>query len=204
MLLSTVSPFLLILSAAASAAAAGSGLPPTVSINPAEPAPGTQVQVTGLDFPPSSPIELRLVTDAGVTTLGTVTTTDNGMFAQVVSLPATVVPGYWEMRASGPDRAVAVRLFVPSAAPAGAAPAPDAETTTATVPGVAPGLAGTPVPQESPLLPNDLIVVVVLLGLAIGIAVAAFFTWRVTHRREGDPNLPQGDDPIWSGVRGSR
>jgi hypothetical protein len=175
------------------AASAASGLPPTITMNPGQAGPGSQVEVLGLDFPAATQVELLLTTTAGPVPLGSATTGEGGYFRQVVTFPPEVAPGFWELRASAPGGVVAVTIFeaeVPSAA-AG----PDAGAQTATTAAAAQASSGT-------LIDPNLVVMLVLLLLVVAVGGAATFVWYQTHRREGEPGMGTGDDPIWSGASG--
>jgi hypothetical protein len=196
---------------------AASGLPPAVAIIPDQPGPGGRAEISGLDFPAGASIELMLVTNAGVTPLGTATASTTGTFRQAVTLPSTVVPGWWEIRATGPGDTIAVRLFKPGA-PVVVPPAPAGQAADP-----APLVAAEP-EKPAPAAPpgafdgTDLVAAAVLIGLLLGIALVFFRTWRAlrfrspgpaprrrpSRRSGGDDDLPAGDDPIWSGAGGSR
>jgi hypothetical protein len=165
------------------AASAASGLPATITMNPDNAAPGTVVEVVGLDFPPEGRVELQLTTTAGPVALGTTTSTSGGYFRQAVTLPTDVEPGFWELRATGPGGVAAVHIFQAGTAPVivDAAAAPAAAGSTA-------------------LIDPNLVVTVVLLLLLIVIVCAAVFVYGVTHKQPGKGGLPVGDDPIWSGA----
>jgi hypothetical protein len=188
---------------------AAPGLPPAVAVTPDQPGPGAEVEVSGLDFPPEARIELLLITNAGVTPLGEAATSTTGAFRHVITLPQVQVPGWWEIRATGPGDAIAVRLFKPGAPVARPVAPPEGSVAEPAAAAAASGNAG-PAEVGEPLPSTDLIVMAILGVLLGGIAVVTVVAWRSTRRRGpgpdpvGDPDLPAGDDPIWSGARGSR
>jgi hypothetical protein len=167
------------------AASAASGLPATITMTPDNAAPGTVVEVVGLDFPPEGTVELQVTTTAGPVALGTTTATSGGYFRQAVTLPTDVEPGFWELRATGPGGVAAVQIFEAGAA------AGVADT------GVAPVAAAS-----APLIDPNLVVTIVLLLLLIVMVCAAVFVYGVTHAQPRKGSLPVGDDPIWSGAGG--
>ena len=164
------------------AASAASGLPASITMNPADAGPGSVVEVVGLDFPPEGTIQLQVTTTAGPVLLGTTEATSGGYFRQPVTLPADVEPGFWELRATGPGGVTAVHIFEAGViAPVAAAAAPAAIGST-------------------PLIDPNLVVTLVMLLLLIVIVCAAVFVYGVTHRPPGQAGMPVGDDPIWSGA----
>jgi hypothetical protein len=172
------------------AASAASGLPPTIAMNPEAAGPGAVVEIVGLDFPPDGAIELQVTTTAGPVSLGTTVATQGGYFRQAVTLPTDVQPGFWELRATGPSGATAVHIFEARTMAAGSAQDANAAAVAA---------ASGP----SPLVDPNLVVTLVMLLLLVVIVCAAVFVYGVTHRREGQPGMPVGDDPIWSGAGSS-
>jgi hypothetical protein len=178
---------LLALSFPVAAASAASGLPPTIAMNPATAGPGSVVEVVGLDFPPDGSIELQVTTTAGPVSLGSTVATQGGYFRQAVTLPGDVEPGFWELRATGPGGSTAVHIF--EAKVVAAAADPNAAAVAAA--------AG-----PAPLIDPNLVVTLVMLLLLVVIVCAAVFVYGVTHRRQGQPGMPVGDDPIWSGAGG--
>ena len=167
------------------AAFGASGLPATISMNPATAGPGTRVEVVGLDFAAGQDVDLQLTTTTGPIHLATATTEDGGYFRHSVTLPADVAPGFWELRATGPGGAVAVLIFEAGEAVLAAAPVEAADATLAAAGGSTSG---------------DLLVVLVLLLLVGGIAAAAGFVYYQTHRSDDQPGMAAGEDPIWSGA----
>jgi hypothetical protein len=168
------------------AALAASGLPATITMTPTESGPGSSVEIVGLDFPGSQAIELQLTTTAGPLHLGTATTEEGGYFRHALTLPSDVAPGFWELRATAPDGAVAVHIF--EATVAGSASAPIAPEAVVSESG------------GSSFATADLLVVLVLLLLVGGVGGAAAFVWYQTHRRDNvQPGMGAGDDPIWGG-----
>lgn len=175
----------------AAAASAASGLPATITMNPAQAGPGSQVEILGLDFPAASEVELLLTTTAGPVPLATATTGEGGYFRQLVTFPADVAPGFWELRASAPGGVVAVSIFeaqVPAAAGGDAA--------------VSAGSGAVAQPSSGALIDPNLVVLLVLLLLASAVGGAATFVWYQTHRRDSQPGMGSGDDPIWGGASG--
>lgn len=173
---------------------AASGLPPTITMTPQAAGPGSQVEVVGLDFPPGGQVDLLLTTTAGPVPLGSTVVEEAGYFRQSVVFPAELAPGFWELRATGPQAAVAVLIFEaldPSVLASGAIRA-DASASSDTL--VRPT---TP----SSLIDPNLVVMAVLVLFAVGMASAGAFIWYQTHRKEGEPGMGAGDDPIWSGAR---
>src|SRR5262245_35815417 len=111
---------LVALSLPLAAASAATGLPATITMNPPSAGPGSVVEVVGLDFPPEGTVELQVTTTAGPVVLGTTKATSGGYFRQAVTLPTDVEPGFWELRATGPGGATAVRIFEAGAVAAAA------------------------------------------------------------------------------------
>jgi hypothetical protein len=164
------------------AASAASGLPATITMNPASAGPGAVVEVVGLDFPPEGSVELQVTTTAGPVALGTTQATSGGYFRQAVTLPSDVEPGFWELRATGSGGVTAVHIFEAGVIAA-------AETVAAPVSTAA-----------APLIDPNLVVTLVMLLLLIVIVCAAVFVYGVTHKQPGQGGMPIGDDPIWSGA----
>lgn len=168
-------------------AQAASGLPATITMKPEAAGPGAQVEVVGLDFPAGQGIELQLTTTAGVVPLATTTAEEGGYFRQLLTLPADVAPGFWELRATGSNGAVAVHIFEAGAVTPAAAAA------------VATASAGVADPGSSSAGVNMLVLLVLLLLIG-GIGSAAVFVYYQTHRSDQDPGMAAGDDPIWGGA----
>jgi hypothetical protein len=168
-------------------AMAASGLPVTITMTPESASPGSSVEIVGLDFPASEGVELQLTTTAGPVHLATATTEEGGYFRQKLVLPADVAPGFWELRATGSNGAVAVHIF-------------EAGTAVATITTVAD--AEMPIETASSGSPSgaNLLVLVVLFLLIGGITAAAAFAYYQVHRIETDPGMATGDDPIWGGA----
>ena len=189
----------------ASAAVAASGLPATVSMDPASAEPGSEVEVTGLDFPSGQAIELQLTTISGPVHLATVTTEEGGYFRQSVTLPTDVAPGPWELRAIAPNGMVAVHSFEAGTAPAAVHPVDEAAGDPATETAGDPATETTVATATDQTTPrgNSAADIMVMLVFAVLIAVvggAFVFAWNQTHGSTRQPGMGAGDDPIWSGV----
>jgi hypothetical protein len=180
---------LVALVAAPIVAFAASGLPSSITMTPERAGPGTLVEVVGLDFPDGQAVVLQLTTTAGAVQLATTTAEDGGYFRQSLTLPAGIAPGFWELRATAASGAVAVHIFESTQGVAAPVPA-DVGAVTA-----------NPVTEDgSGLFDADLVVVLVLVLLIGVIGVAAAYVWQQMGRSEGQPGMPHGDDPIWSGA----
>ena len=180
----------------ASAAVAASGLP-AVSMDPASAEPGSEVEVTGLDFPSGQAVELQLTTTSGPVHLATLTTEEGGYFRQSVTLPTDVAPGPWELRATAPNGMVAVHSFEAGNAPPAVHPADEAAGDPATETTVA-----TATDQTTPRGNSaaDIMVMLVFAVLIAAVGGAFVFAWNQTHGSTRQPGMGAGDDPIWSGV----
>ncbi|CAN5574189.1 hypothetical protein BH24CHL9_BH24CHL9_16110 [soil metagenome] len=174
------------------AASAASGLPPTITMSPGQAGPGSEVEVLGLDFPAAVEVDLLLTTTAGPVALGTATTGEGGYFRQPVTFPAEIAPGFWELRATAPGGAIAVTIFEAEAP--GAVAGVQGEAMVAA--------AAESLPSSGALIDPNLAVVLVLILLLVAVGGCATFVWYQTHRREGEPGMSTGDDPIWSGAGG--
>ena len=170
------------------AASAASGLPATITMQPASAGPGAIVEIVGLDFPASQAVQLQLTTTAGPVPLDAATTEAGGYFRHKVRLPADIAPGFWELRATGSDGSVAVHIFESGATvPASAAVAP-VEVSALSVSSSG-GASGA----------NLLVLVVFMLLVGSIGGAAAFVYYRLNHVDE-DPGMGAGDDPIWGGA----
>lgn len=159
---------------------------PAISMYPETAGPGSTVEITGIDFPPERVVEVQLATPDGTMPLTTATTSPEGDFRQILSLPIGVPEGTWELRANAADGTTSTFSFLTSpdaaveaaAAPAAAAQAP-ADTTS--------GNSG----GDNALM---LIIAVVLGALVLGTMVV------YRHiRDESPPGMGKGDDLIWGG-----
>lgn len=165
---------------------AASGLPATITMQPASASPGSSVEIVGLDFAGGQPVDIQVTTTAGPVHLATVTTAEGGYFRATVTLPADVAPGFWELRATGVDGRAAAHIFeAGEVAPVVVAPAQEEPVSAATESG---GSGG------------NVLVVLVLLALIGGIGGAAAYVYRQLHRTEEQPGMATGDDPIWGGA----
>lgn len=167
-------------------AAAQSGLPATVTLDPEAAEPGAVVEVIGIDFPGHEPITLELADETGAAELAVVTTVAGGYFRELVTLPVDVPAGAWELRASAPDGSVATHPFVvePGADGAGASGADTAEAGLTT----RRGNSGTDV------------MVMIIIGVMLGaIGAGGAYAWREVHSVSMQPGMAAGQDPIWSG-----
>jgi hypothetical protein len=108
-------------------------------------------------------------------------------------MPEGLPLGIWEIRATGPDDAVAVRLFKATNAPAPAEPGPE---------GAGGQAAGDGAAAESATGAGgaDLLVLLILLVLVVGVGGAAVAAWYIVKRGDHQPGLPTGDDPIYRGT----
>lgn len=168
-------------------AAAASGLPATITMQPAAAGPGAQVELVGIDFPSGQGVDLQLTTVAGSVHLATATTEAGGYFRQKVTLPADVAPGYWELRATGTTGTVAVHIFEAGPAVLAVGAAGPAET----------AVPATPSGNTSGA---NLLVLLVLFAVIGGIGGAAAYMYYQVHRPTGDPGMATGADPIWAGA----
>jgi hypothetical protein len=164
------------------AASAASGLPASITMNPANASPGSVVEVVGLDFPPDGTVQLQVTTTAGPVIVGTIEATSGGYFRHPVTLPRDVEPGFWELRATGPGGVTAAHIFEAG----DIAQAVEAAAPVATA--------------AAPLIDPNLVTTLVMLLLMIVIVCAAVFVYGVTHKQPGQAGMPVGDDPIWSGA----
>ena len=205
----TLAPGMLLAMAAllvmASTAVAASGLPATVSMDPASAEPGSEVEVTGLDFPSGQAIELQLTTTSGPVHLATVTTEEGGYFRQSVTLPTDVAPGPWELRAIAPNGMVAVHSLEAGTAPAAVHPADEAAGDPATETTGDPATESTVATATDQTTPRgnsaaDIMVMLVFAVLIAAVGGAFVFAWKQTHGSTRQPGMGAGDDPIWSGV----
>jgi hypothetical protein len=168
-------------------AAAASGLPATVSMNPASAAPGATVEVTGLEFPGLDVVELHLATSAGRIHLLDTVTADSGYFREVIALPADVAAGTWEVQASALDGSTASHRFDAAAA---ASAALAAGSTTTAVAGS--GNSGA-----------NVVFMLVIAGLLAAVGGSVVHVVREVRRGDRQPGMGAGDDPIWSGPTGA-
>ena len=163
---------------------ASSGLPPTISMYPESAGPGTNVELTGIDFPGGRVVDLQLTTTDGSTPLATTTTAAGGEFRQIVTLPVGMPDGSWEITAQTADGSSATLTFATSEAAALAAAAAAAGEAEAEVPA---GNSGTDV------------MVMLVIALVLGaIAFGALVAYR-QFMDETPPGMGKGDDLIWGG-----
>lgn len=166
------------------AAAASSGLPPTITIGSALTDSGSVIEVVGLDFPASSSVELHLDSSAGPLPLGTAATDGSGYFLERATLPADLAPGTWQLRATASDGSTAAGTFLagsPSlAADVDAVTAPDEAVT-------AVGNSG-----------SDIAFMIVIAFLIAAVVGGTALAWRLVREDEVQPGMSTGDDPIWS------
>ncbi len=166
--------------------AARSGLPPTVSMHPEAAGPGETVEVAGLDFPGDTTVSLQLATPAGPVTLATVATDGEGVFRHVATLPASAVPGNWELRARAANGSTASYAF-DSVTP-GAASADGAEVASSTSVGNSTG---------------DIVFMLIIASVLGVVFTAVLFAWRMIQEERSQPGMGTGDDLIWSGGPGA-
>jgi hypothetical protein len=166
-------------------AAASSGLPATVTMNPAAAAPGATVEVVGLDFPGLQVVDVELATAEGAVPLVSTVTAQDGWFREVVVLPATLPSGAWELHAVALDGASAGYAFHSGIEAIGA-------TTTPASPEMAATAAGS-----SGL---DIAVMLIVAVLIAAVGGGAVYAWREVSTGDEQPGMGYGDDPIWSGA----
>jgi hypothetical protein len=174
--------------ATASAALAASGLPATISMEPATAGPGETVEVAGLDFPAGGAVDLQATTPAGRVHLATVEVADGGYFRQSVTLPADGPPGFWELRATTADGVTAALVFEAVTPPGAVEPAAPV-TEVASQPAAAQGNS-----------PADIMVMLIIALLIAAVGGALVFAWQQTRAASRQPGMGAGDDPIWSGA----
>jgi|GEM_PF-4302496 len=168
---------------------ASSGLPATITMYPEAAGPGELVEITGLDFPGGTAVELQLTTTAGTVHLASATTAPGGDFRELVTLPADAAGGHWELEARAADGSIAAFAFDTS----GSAPV-------AVAAGTAEGAAeGTAAATTSGNSTSDIVVMLVIAVVLGAVAIAGMFAWRQV--RDGGPQagMGAGDDLIWSG-----
>jgi len=171
------------------ASLASSGLPATVTMYPESAGPGEVVEVTGLDFPAEAAVELKLTTSASTVPLIGVTTSLDGSFRELVTLPADAPPGVWELNATAPGGVVAAHAFdttgmMDAAALAEADPATDATAETTAGSGNSIG---------------DIAFMLVIAGVLGAISIAGMFAWLQVRADGPQPGMGAGSDLIWSG-----
>lgn len=169
-------------------ATASSGLPATVTMNPSVAGPGSIVEVTGIDFPDDHVVTIELGTIAGSVDVAVVKTAEGGYFRELVTLPAEVAPGSWELRATAIDGASASHEFqaVAGVLADASAPLPVAE-------------AGLTSSSNSG---TDIMVMLVLAVLLAALGGGAAYAWREAHADGQQAGMGTGDDPIWAGAGG--
>lgn len=161
------------------AAGAASGLPATISLEPATAPAGSTVEVIGLDFPTGGEVDLQVTTTAGVVPLATVAADVGGYFRQAVTLPLDAPAGFWEIRATAADGSVAVSML--EAAPAPIDAVADAAPATA---------AGNSL--------SDIVVMLIFALVIAGVGGGTWYVWYMARMGEGQPGMSIGEDPIWS------
>jgi hypothetical protein len=169
---------LLALPVAASAAGA-----PTITMYPETAGPGSTIEVTGIDFPPSRNVELQLATPDGIVPLASTLASATGDFREIVALPAAAREGTWELAAIGPDGAAAAIAFDTDPEAVAAAAAAAAAT------GESTAITGSNSGADNVFL----LVLALLLG---GLAIGAMVAYRQL-KDETPPGMGKGDDLIW-------
>jgi hypothetical protein len=159
---------------------------PAISMYPETAGPGSTVEITGIDFPPERVVEVQLATPDGTRPLTTATTSPDGDFRQILSLPIGLTEGAWELRVNAADGTASTYSFLtsPDAAVEAAAAAPAVSTVD----------AATTSGNSSNDIALMLIVAVVLGGVALGVMVV----YRQL-RADSPPGMGKGDDLIWGG-----
>jgi hypothetical protein len=155
---------------------------PAISMYPETAGPGSTVEVAGIDFPPGRVVEVQLATPDGTVPLTSATTSGDGDFRQVLTLPLGISEGSWELQATTADGTTSRFAFMTS---------PDAAVeAVAVAPAPAPAASG----NSSGDIALMLIIAVVLGGLAFG----GIVVYRHV-RDESPPGMGKGDDLIWGG-----
>jgi hypothetical protein len=168
------------------AAAASSGLPPTITMDPSSAGPGSVVEVSGIDFPSDQLVEVQLDTAAGRSDLALLITTDAGYFRTFVELPADVSAGWWELRVTALDGASAGYAF----------DAASADTVDVSSASQASSAAGLSVRRGN--TGTDIMVMLVLAVLLAAVGGGAAYAWREVRGEHTEPGMGAGADPIWS------
>ena len=90
---------------------------PSISVDPAQVAPGQSLTVTGSGFPPGAPLAAELFSDP--VQLGTATADASGRFRMVVTVPLDTAPGVHTLRVSvvGGTQSASASLLVTTPAP---------------------------------------------------------------------------------------
>jgi hypothetical protein len=162
------------------AAMAASGLPATITMNSESAGPGATVEVTGLDFPANTAVELQLTTADGAAPIGTATTADGGYFREVLTLPANAPAGTWQIEASAPDGSNATLAFTVAAAE------------------LVSSDAAAVVASEGNSL-ADIVVMIIIAGLIAAVGGGILYVWNQSKVGDAQPGMSTGADPIWSG-----
>ena len=164
---------------------------PAISMYPETAGPGSTVEITGIDFPPERVVEVQLATPDGTRPLTTATTSPDGDFRQILSLPIGLTGGAWELRVNAADGTTSTFAFLTSpdaaveaAEAAQAVSAVDAATITTTTTS---GNSG-----------NDIAVMLIIAVVLGGVALGAMVAYRQL-RADRLPGMGKGDDLIWGG-----
>lgn len=156
---------------------------PAISMYPETAGPGSTVEIAGIDFPPERVVEVQLATPDGAVPLTTATTSPEGDFRQVLSLPLGVAEGAWELRATAADGTSSTFAFVTS---------PDAAV------GAASGQATTAATAARGNSSGDIALMLIIAVVLGGLAFGGLVVYRQI-RDESPPGMGKGDDLIWGG-----
>jgi hypothetical protein len=168
------------------AALASSGLPPTITMDPAAAGPGSVVEISGIDFPAKQLVEVQLDSAAGRTDLALIVTSDAGYLRAFVQLPADLEAGSWELRATALDGSSASHAF----------DAASAQTVDAS--GASPASAEAGLSVRRGNTGSDIMVMLILAVLLAAVGGGAAYAWREVHGERVQPGMGAGSDPIWS------
>jgi len=181
-------------------ALAQSGLPATVTMFPEAAGPGATVEVTGLDYPANATVELMVATPAGTVPVATATSGAGGSFRKVVTLPAGVPEGGWQLHAISSDGTNASYGFDTGDATAAPVLAASEVVSEAAVEPIAAAAAATAASAVNGNSFSDGIVLVIL-GVVLGaVMIGSMFAWRLVHEEGWQPGMGAGEDLIWSGT----
>jgi hypothetical protein len=164
------------------AAAAASGLPPTISMDPEAGGPGETVWVSGLNFPGDVAVELLLVTSTDSTFLGAATSEAGGYFTQRVTLPPDATAGDWQLVANTADGTSASYGFTSGAT-----------VVDANVAAASAGSSGNSM--------SDIMVMLVVAFVIAGVLGGIGYVWFQLRVAPNQTGMAVGDDPIWSGSK---
>lgn len=98
---------------------------PEITVQPAQAPPGGTVTVTGSEWEQGLALQIELRGAAESVTLADVTTSDEGAFTVILTLPADTSPGSYQLVAAGGDDSATVDFEVmggPVSAPGAAMP----------------------------------------------------------------------------------